>query len=64
MELVGRLAPSLNLGSGNVPEHGLLMLELFADSLEVGLDLRLEAVPLRFQLRLCGLPGSLARFSL
>jgi hypothetical protein len=64
MKLVGCFVPSLYLCGGNVSEGSLLLLDLLADSIEVGLDLRFENVPLRFQLRLGALPSGLACLSL
>ena len=46
MERVGRLTPGLHLGGGYIPECGLLLLDLLAESVEVGFDLGFETVPL------------------
>jgi hypothetical protein len=48
MKLVGCFVPSLYLSDGNVSECSLLLLDLLADGIEVGFDLRFENVPLRF----------------
>ena len=42
----------------------LLLFDLFSNSVDVGITLRRETVPLRFQLYLRALPGSLASFCL
>src|SRR5262249_9676285 len=40
MKLVCRLTPGLHLGGGDVAECGLLLLDLFSESLEIDFDLR------------------------
>ena len=46
------LAPGLLLRSGDVPECGLLLVDLLVDSLEIGFDIRFKAVPFGLELLL------------
>ena len=52
MEPFASLAPGLLLRSGDVPECGLLLVDLLVDSLEIGFDIRFKAVPLGLELLL------------
>jgi hypothetical protein len=50
MELVGGITPCLGMSGGDISERRLLGANLLAHGLEVGLQLLLEAVPLRLEL--------------
>src|SRR5262249_31539158 len=50
MNLLGCIAPSLQLGCGCVLESLLLMLDLLAESFDIFFHFRFKAVPIVFQL--------------
>ena len=64
MELVRRFVPSLRLRGRYVSERCLLLLDLLADSLNVGFELRFEAMPLQLELRLGSVQGGFTCLSL
>jgi hypothetical protein len=64
MNLLGCIAPSLQLGGGCVLECRLLMLNLLAEGFDISFDFRLEAVPTVFQLTLGAQPSGLTGIGL
>jgi hypothetical protein len=56
--------PSVHLRSNWALEDSLLFLEVLTEGLKVFLDFGLKGLPLRFQPRLGGFPGGLARLRL
>ena len=64
VKLVGRFAPSFQLGGGLKLESRLLVLDLLAEALDVFLNFDLEGAPFRLQLCLRADPSGLVGFRL